>query len=335
MILVAITNRASYPRCKTLIGNLGDLARVLLMNPEPEIVAELGDKVACVSKARIYGDGQAMAATTGRLMADVALALGSLRPRAVVVVADRHEVLAVAAAARMMNIPVVHLLAGEHSGSVDDNIRFAISNMADLLLASHDIAAEELRGRGFTQPIRVTGCPSIDLCDPLYADIAGIMGYGYGGLVDGPFYLACQHPDTDLTLEGNIKWLGYIAGMIGDRSAVWVRPTEHDAWGREMDKWLSQHARPSWRLVRHIPHRLMLSLSNACIAMIGNSSMMYREAAYMGVPCMPIGDRQKGRVTTRNIVAALPAYRDRLDSDPIWQEGGGEKAAKAIMSRYQ
>lgn len=327
--LVVITNRASYPRAKSLIAALD--CRVALMDPELDIETELGERVVSRIQSRYYGGLRSMVATAGHLMEDIGSLIESVDPTAVICVGDRHEVLAVAAAARMMNRPVVHLLAGERSGSVDDSIRFAVSALADLLLAPHLQAQQELLRRGYKN-VRITGCPSIDLCSE-YSDIAGIARYGHG--IAGPeFYLSCLHPDTTLTAFDNVLAMQRLCDRMKPYSVVWVRPTQHDAYGRQMDKVLMQHAQDGWQLVRHIPHNLMLSAVDKCIAMIGNSSMMYREAAYMGVPCIAIGGRQHGRVVTQNIVADLPKERGRVASDPIWVRGGGKAAAREIRERY-
>ncbi|MGI0023649.1 MAG: UDP-N-acetylglucosamine 2-epimerase [Nitrososphaera sp.] len=330
-VLVVITNRASYPRAKSLIAALD--CHVALMDPELDIEMELGERVVSRIQSRFYGGLRSMVATAGHLMEDIGSLIESVDPRAVICVGDRHEVLAVAAAARMMNRPVVHLLAGERSGSVDDSIRFAVSALADLLLAPHLHAQKELLSRGYKN-VRITGCPSIDLCDAELPDISGLSGYGHGAEIDGPFYLACLHPDTTITAFDNVSAMLRLCDRMKPYSVVWVRPTQHDAYGREMDKVLLQHAQDGWQLVRHIPHNLMLSVIDKCIAMIGNSSMMYREAAYMGVPCVAIGHRQHGRVVTQNIVADLPKERGRVTSDPIWVSGGGKAAAREICERY-
>ncbi len=343
MILVAVTNRASYPRCKTLISALGkeaestgqvSPARVLLMNPEPEIEYELDD-IAIVSRSRVYGDCQAMTSTTGHLMADAALILGMEKPAAVVVVGDRHEVLAVAAAARIMNTPLVHLLAGERSGSVDDDIRFSVSALASLCLAPHDVAKEELLRHGVIEErIVVSGCPSIDLCAAPYRDLNELYVYGHGSVdVTQPFWMACLHPDTNLSLAGNSWEIERLASLMADKPTIWIRPTQHDAYGREMDKRLSQlSVGKPWLVVRHIPSALMLSALNSCVAMAGNSSVMWREAAYMGVPCYAVGNRQSGRMYGVNNVSLLPTIKSRFPSDTRWAPGGGARAAKAILN---
>ncbi|MGH3087737.1 MAG: UDP-N-acetylglucosamine 2-epimerase [Rubrobacteraceae bacterium] len=321
MILISITNRACYPCCKTLIDSLGDDCSVMLMNPEKEIEEELYSKIAFVSRSRIYGNGQAMAASTGHYMIEAAMALDKLKPEVVVVVGDRHEVLGMAAAARMANIPVIQLQAGERSGSVDDDIRFAVSNLSGLLIAYHDKAMEELSRKDMAWKSVKAKCPSIDLCLPPYAEVSEISNYGYGDFLgDGPYYLVSLHPDTNATKEENIGYVKEISrdllsGYYSSYPIVWIAPSMHDAHGEAMNKRVSQElsTRKKWRLIKHVPHRLMISLIRNCIGIIGNSSMMYREAEYFGKTCFEYGSRQSGRV-----------------KGSIWEPGGGKEVAGII-----
>ena len=71
-------------------------------------------------------------------------AFGELRPDAVVILGDRYEILGVASAAALMNIPIIHIAGGEISeGAVDDSIRHAVTKLSTL----HLTATEPYRRR--------------------------------------------------------------------------------------------------------------------------------------------------------------------------------------------
>ncbi|MDQ5893170.1 MAG: hypothetical protein QG640_181, partial [Patescibacteria group bacterium] len=61
-----------------------------------------------------------MAKTTGIGMSELATAYDNLKPDVVIAVGDRFEVLAAAAAAAYMNIPLAHIMGGEISGTIDE-----------------------------------------------------------------------------------------------------------------------------------------------------------------------------------------------------------------------
>jgi len=60
-----------------------------------------------------------------------------LHPYCVVLLGDRYEMLAVASAAAVMRLPIVHIAGGEVSeGAVDDSIRHAITKLSTLHLTA-------------------------------------------------------------------------------------------------------------------------------------------------------------------------------------------------------
>jgi UDP-N-acetylglucosamine 2-epimerase len=72
---------------------------------------------------------------------------------------------------------------------------------------------------------------------------------------------------------------------------------------------------------------------NNAVCCVGNSSSFIREAAYLGVPAVIVGDRQQGREHGRNVVFAQYDSRHvadgvraqirhgRYESDPIFGRG--------------
>ena len=83
---------------------------------------------------------QAMA----QCLAGTARELARLQPDAIVILGDRYEMLAVASAATLMRVPIIHIAGGEITlGAFDDAIRHAITKLASL----HLTATEPYRQR--------------------------------------------------------------------------------------------------------------------------------------------------------------------------------------------
>ena len=69
----------------------------------------------------------------GRCLKEIAPVFDRLKPDMVVLLGDRFEMLAVASAAAVMRIPIVHLHGGEITeGAIDNSIRNAITSLASL-----------------------------------------------------------------------------------------------------------------------------------------------------------------------------------------------------------
>ena len=199
-ICVVLTARASYARAKTVLEAI---------DAHPDLDLQYFDLWSDPKgPVLLRNDG-----STGSMVENAAEVARYLRiqfssdpPDAVVTVADRHETLGTAIAASYMNIPLVHLLGGEVSGSIDDKVRNAVTQLADY----HFVATKEAAARAgqkildfgrvpvhYGQPdpdfrmelemptVKVTGCPSIDLAARAVMQFRGLMPELVGGEASG------------------------------------------------------------------------------------------------------------------------------------------------------
>eukprot|EP00064_Thunnus_orientalis_P019180 superscaffoldBa00004681_g19294 len=108
-------------------------------------------------------DEAAMVESVGLALVKLPDVLQRLQPDILVVHGDRFDALALATAAALMNIRILHLEGGEVSGTIDDSIRHAISKLAHYHACctrraeQHLIAMCEDHSR-----ILLAGCPSYD-----------------------------------------------------------------------------------------------------------------------------------------------------------------------------
>ena len=104
------------------------------------------------------------ARSTGTAMAALAAAYERLRSDVVVVVGDRVEAFAAAAAAHVAHVPVAHVHGGDRAlGQVDDSLRHAISKLAHVHFPATERSALRLKRMG-EDPGRVrrVGSPGVD-----------------------------------------------------------------------------------------------------------------------------------------------------------------------------
>ena len=105
-----------------------------------------------------------MAKSVGLGTIELATHFDALKPDVVLTVADRFETIATAIAASYMNIPVAHTQGGEVTGSIDENVRHAITKLSHIHFPATARAREFLLRMGEREDtIFVTGCPSIDV----------------------------------------------------------------------------------------------------------------------------------------------------------------------------
>jgi UDP-hydrolysing UDP-N-acetyl-D-glucosamine 2-epimerase len=229
----------------------------------------------------------------------------------VVVCADRREVLAAAAAARMMEIETVHMQGGEKSGSVDDDVRDAITQLASV----HCVATAQARHRvygltGDWTRIHQTGCPSIDLARQALSDVPVTLtelgGAGAPVALDQPFVVVLQHPTSDAVDEAGEQTIITLNALAGiDLPLVIFWPGQEpgaEAASKTIRMWQAQRPDLVIHTVRSLPPRRFLRLLTQAAVLVGNSSAGLREASYLGTPVVNIGTRQRCRERGQNVV---------------------------------
>src|SRR6202044_3246228 len=105
-----------------------------------------------------------MAKTIGVATLGLADLLGQMRPDVLLLIADRYEMLAPAAGALALRIPIAHIEGGEISeGAIDDAVRNALTKMSHIHFTSTHLARERVISMG-EEPWRVhrAGAPSLD-----------------------------------------------------------------------------------------------------------------------------------------------------------------------------
>src|SRR5208282_1740399 len=105
-----------------------------------------------------------MAKTIGLAILGLADALTAWRPDLLLIIADRYEMLAPAATALALRIPIAHIEGGEVSqGAIDDAVRNAITKLAHIHFTSTALARRRVIAMG-EEPWRVhrAGAPSLD-----------------------------------------------------------------------------------------------------------------------------------------------------------------------------
>ena len=99
-------------------------------------------------------------------MATLSLAdcLGQMRPDLILLIADRYEMLAPAAVALALRIPIAHIEGGEISeGAIDDAVRHALTKMSHVHFTSTFAARDRVIAMGEEEwRVHRAGAPSID-----------------------------------------------------------------------------------------------------------------------------------------------------------------------------
>lgn len=327
-ICVVVASRANYGRVKHLMKAIQEHPRLeLQVIVGASTLLERFGKAVNIIKAdgftparSIYYviEGETLATqakSTGLGIVELSSAFEDMQPDMVVTVADRFETMATAIAATYLNIPLVHLQGGEVSGNIDDRVRNAVTQLADFHFVASELSAKRVISMG-ENPLHVFnyGCPAMDILANEDLSISTVQMSRYQGVgrpIDWakPYVLMIQHPVTTSYGQGfkEVSQTLQALKSIPDIQKIVMWPNV-DAGSDDVSKGI-RHFRennltePIYYYKNFSPEDYARILNNA-LCCVGNSSSFIREAAYLGVPSVVVGDRQQGRQHGHNVVFA-------------------------------
>ncbi len=229
------------------------------------------------------------------------------RPDAVLVLGDRYEIFAAGASAALLGIPLAHISGGDVTqGAADDWFRHCLTKMASLHFPSCEVYAqrvirmgedpatvENVGGLGDENLRRMRLMDRDALSENLRFDLAR------------PYALVTYHPETAGGASPLMQFDALCAALNGEALAAIFTKANADAGGSainaHIDALCADHpnkyiAFASMGVLRY------LSAMRYCAVVLGNSSSGIAETPSLGVPCVNVGDRQKGRVMSGNIL---------------------------------
>ncbi len=235
------------------------------------------------------------------------------RPDILLVLGDRGEQLAAAIAAVEAGIPVAHLHGGEESGGIDNAVRHAITQLSSLHLASTEEYAARIRQMiGTDKNVHAVGAPALDVIRSLPPVSREELCASEGFDTSLPLVVLVQHPDT---LCGHAReelqpTLDALASYSGN---MLILGANADTGGRHFNVLLQHFAASDARRHFHIsiPHEQYLQWLSHADVLVGNSSSGIIEAASFHTPVINIGNRQRDRAQSGNVIN-VSADRDAI-----------------------
>jgi len=243
----------------------------------------------------------------GRAVGIFSAALDRLRPDMVLLIADRFEMLAPAAAAMALRIPLAHIEGGEISeGAIDQQVRDALTKMSHLHLVPTQDAADRVIAMG-EEPwrVRVTGAPSLDhlrLDDiPGRESVEAVVGLP----LDPAPVVVAFHPTTmhrDTVGEAEVF---FDAIEVCPLPLVFCFPNADAGYARIITLAEGICGRREDAVLRvNLDHLHYWGLIQHASCLAGNSSSGIMEAASLELPVVNVGIRQQGRTRAANIIDA-------------------------------
>jgi UDP-hydrolysing UDP-N-acetyl-D-glucosamine 2-epimerase len=259
---------------------------------------------------------------------DVAAAIGAgvtgfagayvrLRPDIVLLVGDRFETFAAAAAAVPLALPIAHLHGGElTAGAIDEQFRHAITKLGHVHFVCTRRHADRVIQMG-EEPwrVHVTGAPALDNLRSIALWPQDDLESRLGIPLTPPPLLVTYHPVTleyehaDYQVEQLVSALQRV-----DRPIVITAPNVDTASGtirRTLEQFAASHVGAVF--VENLGTDAYFSMMAVAAAMVGNSSSGLIEAASFQLPVVNVGNRQAGRDRSPNVIDVSNGAADILD----------------------
>jgi GDP/UDP-N,N'-diacetylbacillosamine 2-epimerase (hydrolysing) len=231
------------------------------------------------------------------------------QPDIIVLLGDRHEILAAGVAALTMRIPVAHIHGGETTPAMlDDIIRHSLTKLSHLHFPAADIYARRIQQLGEeSKRIFCFGAPGLDHLDRLRLMSKANLERQLSIDLSKPFFLITYHPVTLQagSITKHYKSLLSALDKYKEYSLIFTC-SNSDHEGREVVNILTQYKKccigKNIYVFTSLGFKRYLSLLRFAAAVIGNSSSGMIEVPHFGVPTVNIGDRQKSRLGANTVV---------------------------------
>tara|TARA_Y100000768_G_C23983791_1_gene687514 strand:+ start:519 stop:1685 length:1167 start_codon:yes stop_codon:yes gene_type:complete len=234
--------------------------------------------------------------------------INNYNPDLMIYAGDREDVLMYSFIATFLKIPSIHFFSGDHAsdGYVDNPVRHATSKLSSL----HFVAIKEHKDRLIrmgesSKRIFKVGNIALDrfmdfksvsnekICNQLNINKNWLEYY----------CLVIFHP-FKVEKDNYLRDFENIMKSLIDRNInAFVSSPNTDPDNFRLRKIISKYkSRPNFRFFDNLEREMFLSIYKNSKFIIGNSSSGIVEAASIPIPAINVGGRQKGRLSSENVV---------------------------------
>lgn len=275
--------------------------------------------------------------------------LKDIKPDLLVLLGDRYEIMGVAVACMLNNVPIAHIGGGDTTeGIIDEAIRHSITKMSHLHFTTCESSKNRVIQLG-ENPNRVFNVGSLAIEN--MKNMSLLSKDELEKSLDFKFnkrnLLVTFHP---VTLEGNEKaQFGELLSAfdeLKDTNIIITCPNSdsgNDEIFALIDSYKKTHSNVKY--YTSLGMKRYFSCMRFVDMVVGNSSSGIYETPSFKIPTINIGDRQKGRLQADSIINCKPFKNDILNAineayskdckntiNPYEKEGTMENVKKIIKS---
>ncbi|WP_423736755.1 UDP-N-acetylglucosamine 2-epimerase [Chitinophaga caseinilytica] len=239
-------------------------------------------------------------------------AFAELQPDLLLVLGDRYEIFAAAAAAMTARIPIAHCHGGETTeGVIDESIRHSITKMSHI----HFVATEVFRKRVIQlgeAPERILNVGALGIENINRLEL--LSREAFEESIQFPLgkrnVLVTFHPITLEKASAETQTLELLNALdeLADTTIIFTKANA-DTDGRIINQLIDEYVRKNGHKAvafTSLGQLRYLSAIRYMDAVVGNSSSGLVEVPTFKKPTVNIGDRQKGRIIPETVICCEP-----------------------------
>lgn len=226
----------------------------------------------------------------------------------VICLGDRYEMFAAVSASVPFNIDLAHIHAGETTiGAIDNSFRHAISLFSKILFVSN----EHYKKRALElveSHVKVFNVGALSIDNLLNQKLQNKSEFFENFKIDlnMPTILATFHPET-INVENNRSYINELLSTFDDlldSYQIVITLPNADTMGKVIRDAILTYKKSNNNLIVIESFGMIgyLSCMKYCSFLLGNTSSGFVEASYFPKWVINLGDRQKGRLITSNIL---------------------------------
>jgi len=268
-----------------------------------------GFRIAAKAEGAESGNGDSeIAAAMGAGLSAFARIFSSQHPDILLVLGDRYEMFAAAAAAVPYRIPLAHIHGGETTeGAMDESFRHAITKLSHLHFVSTQAHGNRVQQMG-EEPWRITVCgaPALDAIRDFQPMDTKRLASRIGMSLDPAPLLVTYHSATLADMSPGHQIAEVLQGLADWNGPMIFTGVNADTGNLQLREAIRNFAahNPNTRCVENLGTEAYFTLMSCAAAMVGNSSSGLIEAPSFGLPVINIGPRQQGRLRAGNVIDA-------------------------------
>lgn len=257
-----------------------------------------------------------------------------------VLLGDRYEILSVAIAATLLNIPIAHIHGGESTfGSYDESFRHSITKMSHLHFTSTSEYAKRVIQLGeCPERVHNVGALGIESIRKLKLISKKELEEKICFSFNKKNILVTYHPTTIDAISSSVQINNILSALdcIDEVNIIFTSAnadTDGEIINQAIKKYVTKNKNKSI-FIPSLGQLKYLSVLKHFDCIVGNSSSGIIEAPSMKIPTLNIGDRQKGRVQSRSILNSRNNVKEISENLKVALSDDFKNLVKSVVNPY-